>query len=64
MLVILAIVLVIILVNVILAIVLVIILVSVILVIVLIMDVISRCSGSGYNYSQCNSSHCSDFGCN
>ncbi len=26
------------------------------------MDVISRCSGSGYNYSQCNSSLCSDYG--
>ncbi len=28
------------------------------------MDVISRCSGCGYgyNYSQCNSSHCSDYG--
>ncbi len=26
------------------------------------MVVISRCSGSGYNSSQCNSSHCSDYG--
>ncbi len=42
----------------------VVILVNVILVIVLIMDVISRCSGYGYNSSQCNSSRCSNYGYN
>ncbi len=40
----------------------VVILVNVILVIVLLMDVISRCSGSGYNSSQCNSSHYLGYG--